>query len=267
MSQQGWFRIRQRQQPSVMLSSGRLLAGCTACSLLLSGCSSFSSSVLSRLDDNSYIGDSNGDPDIFCRTRPYQGVPITLQVPTHLDVFIEETYFLQAEDLANGRQQLLEVPTTGPIRNVRADIVRTKKVFLVDLKRPCSGLLNASLKFNEDQYFDRIQGDVKDTTIEDSTALLATIISTLPTGRPAAKQQLEYLKQVRVVAYRRFDINTPDFESQVDMFVTQHLNCMGDACDPSLTTDTGNTTVEPELGPEIGAVSRLIDESDMPSHP
>jgi hypothetical protein len=222
--------------------------------LLFSGCASFSSTVLSRLDDNSYVGNSNGNPNIFCGTRPYKGVPITLSVTTHLDVFIEETYFMQPkEQQFGGKSDLTDVATVRPIRNVRAEQVKSKKVFLVDMKRPGSGTLTGGMEFNDQQYFDKITGEIADTTIKDSTALLATIITKLPTGKQTAGESqapFEYLKRTRVAAYKRFDINAPDFETQVDTFVSQHLYCVGNACDYA------------EIGtpPEEGEVSMLANQ-------
>ncbi len=226
----------------------------TALLLLFSGCASFSSSVLSRLDDNTYVGDTNGNPNIFCGTRPYKGVPITLSVTTHVDVFIEETYFMVTKEQDfSGKCELRDVATVRPIRNIRAEQVKSKKVFLVDMKRPGSGTLTGGMKFNDQQYFDRITGETTDTAIRDSTALLATIITQLSAGRPASKDRAgdpEYLKRTRVVAYRRFDINAPDFESQVDAFVIQHLNCVGNEYHDAVA----------ETLPEEGAVSRLTME-------
>ncbi len=228
-----------------------VFTGIAALLLVVNGCASFSSTVLSRLDDNSYVGNSNGEPNIFCGTRPYKGVPITLSVTTHVDVFIEETYFMvKKEQDFSGKCELQDVATVRPIRNVRVEQVKSKKVFLVDMKRPGSGTLTGGMKFNDQQYFDRITGETADTTIKDSTALLATMITRLPAGRPAnsgGPGALEYLKRTRVAAYKRFDINAPDFEFQLDAFVSQHLNCVGDACDYAGV----------ETAPEEGAVSRL----------
>jgi len=229
----------------------KYFSGAAATLLFLSGCASFSSSVLSRLDDNSFVGNSNGNLNMFCGTRPFKGVPITLAVTSHLDVFIEETYFMQpTPDATGGRQKLDNVSLNRPLRNVRAEPVKTKKVFLVDLKRPASGSLNASMTLNDQQYFDSITGRITDNTIKDSTALLATIITKLPTGKPAAAGEFEYLKRTRVVAYKQFDINAPDFELQLDTFVSQHLNCVGNACDYAKL----------EAAPDEGAVSVLANE-------
>ena len=154
-------------------------------------------------------------------------------------------------DATGVQQRLTNVCVNRPLRNVRAEPVKTKKVFLVDLKRPASGSLNASMTLNDQQYFDSITGTISDDTIKDSTALLATIITKLPTGKSAATEsKFEYLKRTRVVAYRQFDINAPDFEDQLDNFVSQHLTCVGNACDYA----------EAETAPREGAISMLSNE-------
>jgi hypothetical protein len=195
--------------------------------IVATSCASFSSTSLRRLDDNSFIGASNGPPECGCSARPYKGVPITLEVPSHVDVYIDQTYYMQPADHGHGTATLVEVSTV-PILSVRADIVKTKKVFIVDLKRPASGTLDASMSFNEQQYFDQIKGDITDTTLKDTTALIATVLKQLPTTsatKTGAGDGVPYLRRTRVLAYRRFDLNVECFEQQVHDFVACHLNC------------------------------------------
>jgi hypothetical protein len=131
--------------------------------LALTGCVSFSTSALTRYDDNSFTGDSNGETNVFGGTRPYKGVPVTLEVTTHLDVFIDQTVILtESGDVCNVK----------PARTIRAEHVKTKKIFLVDIKRPASGSLDSTIDFNGNQYFDKINAASIDTTITDSAALL-----------------------------------------------------------------------------------------------
>ncbi|MBI3861601.1 MAG: hypothetical protein HY290_06870 [Planctomycetia bacterium] len=183
--------------------------------------------MLNRLGDNSYVGNSNGDPHYNDSARPYKGVPITLQVPSHLDVFIDETYYLQKSSATPAEDQkditVLEEAAVPPLRSVRAETVKTKKVFFVDFKRPGSGSLDVSATFNDDQYFKNITSKLVDTTIKDTAALAGTIIKGAKGISTAGTLTKEMMKQTRVVAYRRFDINEPDFDMQVDEFVRVHL--------------------------------------------
>jgi hypothetical protein len=196
--------------------------------LALTGCVSFSTSALTRYDDNSFTGDSNGETNIFGGTRPYKGVPVTLELTTHLDVFIDQTVMItESGDLARVK----------PSRAIRTDHVKTKKIFLVDIKRPASGSLDSTINFNGNQYFDNITAATVDTTITDSAALLETIISKLPVaakptgadgspsqGDPLGQRQHTFTPRTSTIAYRRFDINSPGFEQDLQAFVDQHLN-------------------------------------------
>ena len=51
-----------------------------------SGCSSITSTPISRTDENSFYGDTNGKPKLFGRTRAFKGTPVKLKVQTHVDV-------------------------------------------------------------------------------------------------------------------------------------------------------------------------------------
>lgn len=197
--------------------------------LALTGCQTFSSTMLNRLGDNSFIGNSNGYANGTSQARPFKGIPITLKVPSHLDVYVEEVFYLQ--DPGDGGS-IRETLDDTRMLQVRTDLIRTKKVFTVDYKRPGSGTLNSTTNFSDDQYFKKIDNSIDDTTITDSAALLNTAlkgvtgISTAADGPTTDQTGLlsNLLRDKRVVAYKRFDINDPDFELQVEMFVNQHLN-------------------------------------------
>ena len=213
------------QRKSLVASFGVLTLVC--------GCTSFTSTILNRLDDNSFVSSSNGEPCIHESARPFKGIPITLQVPSHLDIYIDETYFLQKSTDAGiadngGDIYVMEESPVGTLRGVRADVIKSKKVFFVDFKRPASGTLDMGATFNDEQYFKSITSRLEDTTIMDSAALLGTVLN-FATGRSTAAGDgatdlpPSVLRKTRVAAYRRFDINEPDFEQQVECFVRLHL--------------------------------------------
>ncbi|HET6328504.1 MAG TPA: hypothetical protein VFG04_27725 [Planctomycetaceae bacterium] len=190
----------------------------------LCGCSSFSSTMLNRMDDGTLVANPNGRPRPKDRARPYKGIPVALQVPTHLDVFIDETYYLAPS--ASGDGTFDELPF-GRLLNVRTQLIKTKKVVMVDFKRPIAGTLDADAKFTDQQFFSSIDNQLLDTTITDTGALVATILKSatpatgeLPTGPTLTGE----IKRSRVVAYQRFDINAPDYEQQLEAFVNHHLN-------------------------------------------
>lgn len=214
--------------------------------LSIVGCASFSTTMLNRQDDNSLWGNSNGDlKGNDQKARPYKGVPITLKLPTHLDVFIDEEYYIKID--GNTISEPLE--SQCRLLSVRDELVYSDKVFTVDFKRPASGTLGLTLGFDEDeQYFNKIDSKLEDDTITASAALVAGVINSLQaqnkfaekTSTAEEKEQREQEEKVaddnaimnglltsdrRVVAYQRFDINAMDFELQVADFVNQHLNC------------------------------------------
>lgn len=199
--------------------------------LTVAGCTSFTSTVLKRFDDNSYTGQSNGHDKKHGAARPFKGIPITLKVPTHLDVYIEETYFVRldedsATELLHGKMRLMDI---------RTEVIKSDKVFTVDFKRPASGFLDLDMTFDEEeQYFKKIISKLQDDTITDTANLVATSIKSL-SALSASKMQLgetvesELRRQrieqdTRVVAFKRFDINSATFEHDLECFVHQHLN-------------------------------------------
>ncbi len=201
--------------------------------VVATGCQSFSSTMLNRLGDNSLQGNSNGHAKLFSRTRPYKGVPITLKVPSHLDVRINEVYYVGIQD-----GNIVELATESRMLDVETEIIKTDKVFTVDFKRPGAGTLDLDLAFNKEQYFSQIDSKLEDRTIQELGELAAQVItstrkfaaaSSITAEKPTdavlnALNAKGIYRETRTVAYKRFDINDPDFECQVEAFVNHHLN-------------------------------------------
>jgi len=228
--------------------------------------------MLLRTDNNSYVGNSNGYAKCDGETRPFKGVPITVEVPTHLDVSITETYYMFSAvtprakvgtvegNIAEVAATLQEVqPTTRRNLGVKAEIVKTKKVFTVDFKRPAAGVLAYNATF-KGQYFDAIDNRIEDRTINDTADAIATVLPKLAGLTSAGKGidpsfgselQNRVVKGERVVAYQRFDLDSPSFEYDVEQFVNQHLNCddyLGNCLNcptqaSSNTMETGNPAI------------------------
>jgi hypothetical protein len=212
---------------------GRILA-IILCLALAPGCTSLRSTIINRFEDDTYAGNSNGDLKRHDMARPYRGVPITIKVPTHVDVKIVETSYMYR----GPSDELRELKLTLPHRDVEIATIETDKVFIVDFKRPLSGSLKYKATFGEDQYFDEISGKLEDTTITDVASLVATIVPMF--GKPASTTNTladELIVNKRVVAYRRFDIDAPDFELQVRCFLDEHLNCGHTCVGPAVRSD------------------------------
>lgn len=213
----------------------------------ITGCASFSTTPISRNDNNGITGDSNGlHRLICCKSRPFRGVPVKIKTRTHVDVWVKEKYVLKrvSGDKVNlWEEKALEGITPGlstevpqipkPIRLLYIETapVMGEQVVITDFKRPASGTIDLTVDFTNDQYFKKVDSTIVDSTITDSTALLTTILSgtgaikTKGFGLMAESVNTPDLQwQERTVAYQRFDINAPDYERQVEDFVNQHLN-------------------------------------------
>lgn len=204
----------------------------------LAGCNSISSTMLNRTDSDFYVGNSNGYTKGDGQSRPFKGVPITVRVPTHLDVAVKESVMF-AKDTQDKLYQL-----TSSKRHifVEANLVETDKVFTVDPKRPAAGTLTQTLTFgnkgatssdpDNSQYFKTIAYNIQDNTIKEVNNSLNTLLPLLGKKPTTAKEtagggeNLSIIQDevVGVIAWKRFDLDAPDFEAQVECFIEQHLN-------------------------------------------
>lgn len=215
----------------------RLKLLCALACVTTLGCSSVKSTVLNRTQDDVFFGNSNGNPDGNCAARPFNGVPITLRVPTHLDIAVKETILLRT--FGSGDKMLL-VRLQTPIRqlSIEAKLVETDKVFTVDVKRPAAGTLDYTMEFGDKtgdldntQYFKQIKSHIVDKTVQDADKALQTVLPLLRKATPASAGDTasdlaaQVITETRTVAWKRFDLDTPDFEMEVGCFVEQHLNC------------------------------------------
>lgn len=199
------------------------------------GCTSISSTFLHRLDDDAMVGISNGQAGINQHARPFKGIPVTLKIPTHLDISIVETLMF-VDQPESGK--LTHLPLARRHLDVLPEVQVSDKVFTVDVKRPAAGSLDYEIEFQDGkgnpQYFSQVGYHVVDQTIRDITAVVANLkpigpLSGESTGRASATKQKEgdgvvLEPMVRTVAWKRFDLNAPDFEDQVLFFVNQHVN-------------------------------------------
>lgn len=221
-------------------------------SIVSAGCSSIKTTAYDRLDDDTIIA----NPD-----EHLKGVPVSLKVPTHLELTIEEKTFWQA----NGTE-LIPISTCRGTRTISHKIKYTEKIFLIDPVRPAAGPLanenthsnyyGFSFKsddLNEDQlkeggtksYESSGKGQltalnyhINDQTIQRSAELLATSLKFIktfsPTGATVSKDtdqtkpKLNVLKTTRVVAWSRFDLNSEHYEEDVMMFLDTYLNQKND---------------------------------------
>jgi len=220
-----------------MLHTTRIMFPCILLAASLMGCTSVKSTALNRTESDVFIGNSNGKPRAHCAARPFNGVPITLRVPTHLDVVIKEKIYLK---VGEERGSLSRLQADKRSLFVETEVIETDKVFMVDPKRPAAGQLDYTMKFGADesgtdggkdnsQYFSSIESRIQDDTIKDITGALKAVTDSLAAktnvgDRDSRRPTLILVPDVRTVAWRRFDIDACDFEQQVADFVAIHMN-------------------------------------------
>lgn len=197
----------------------RYVAGLVLMPLLL-GCTSFSSVLLHRGEDNQG----------WEREKHLHGIPITLKVPTHVRVDILAKHVFLLDD---GTVKRSRAPFA--LRELNYNFIETEKIFTVDVKRPAAGRLNATVDLDpENQYLKQISEQLADETISEVGNLIAAIapggLVGLPTNDSRRATALdERVKEVTsVVASQVFEVDAPDFELQVMQFLNRHLNCCHD---------------------------------------
>lgn len=201
------------------------------------GCTSISSTMLTRDENNQF----------WTRKSNLKGVPITLKVPTHVQLMIFERHFLFVD--SKGRYQRVRLPFV--VRDFSQEFIYTEKIFTVDFKRPAAGLYNLNLDLTPDQYINELQHDVTDETIKQVTALVKQIAPKgLPGFQTVSGSPDAPLEEIQsVVAVDMFEIDAPDFEEQMTAFVNWHLN------------QTHDAWVAP---PKVGPVQRTFLSGDQP---
>ena len=223
----------------------KLLILAAVLSVVVAGCTSFRSTIVQRLSNDSLVAQSN--------PRQTRGVPVRLKVPSHMAVKIVESYqvvegFTKDDKIKPPQVSLLKTNLGRRVVDVETRLEYTDKVFTVDFPRPISGSLNLGssskdgLVFDGEQYFSAIRGSVDDDTLEDLNSIVTNQLTELrgaassgmkTSSRPArVGEDLEVDVKTRVVAFQRFDIGECDWEQRVQDFIDLHVNqCEAGSCD------------------------------------
>lgn len=166
--------------------------------------------------------------------KQVNGVPITVKIPTHLKLYVYEKHYLELETTAGvQRVSKAELPV---IRDFAHEMVYGEKVVMVDFKRPGAGAFNLEVDFTEDQYIQKIQHDITDTTLEQVNEFVGTSLPNFfkPVSDSGGADDIsKKLKEVKsVAAVGMFELDAPDFEEQVTAFLQQHINCQSTSGSP-----------------------------------
>src|SRR5579883_2578947 len=208
-------------------------AGMLALSIL-TGCTSVKSTYFYRDDD-----------DTHWKKKHSKGIPITLDVPTHVRFNVIQRYYL-----VNG--QPLRVPDATDMsryvvyaaRDIRYDLITEKKIFTVDMKRPAAGPYQNLTTFDNNQYFTKIDHRLEDKTIETVGTQINNLVGKLlPLGSAAPGKaqaagdvgQANLVPLESVVCSEVFKLDAPDFEMQVAAFLQAN-------CGPMIGIPAGDPT-------------------------
>lgn len=252
--------------------NGKLLLVCSVC-CVIAGCRGIGSSLVHRDQSNS-----------AWERKRLRGVPITLEVPTHVRVtIVGRRYFYKG----NGGK-LVPVDHCGS--HVKYDFIRTKKIFTVDPIRPAAGTGDWNLDL-DNQYIKKATNNITDNTIAATSTAITNVISSgglgalfntpaegggqaAPASAPlgvmvndADELKNSYQHIDSVIATRIFDIENPHFEEEVADFLRCHVN----ACETPIPHTVEHTVVTGEGqeagGEEVSGQQQGETTADVPESP
>jgi hypothetical protein len=199
----------------------------------------------------------------WTRKGGLKGVPITLRVPTHVQLIIFDRHFLYKKP---GDKKSTRIELKYPVRDFAQEFVYTEKIFTVDFKRPAAGLYNLNLNLTPDQYIQNFQHDVTEQTIQDVTTLIGKLIpADGGLAAVAASAPSENLEEIQsVVAVGMFEIDAPDFELQMSAFINRHLNQAHDAWVAPPDVRSFHRAHISGFVPQMGPNPRLVGAEDVP---
>ncbi len=200
------------------------------------GCSSFRTTAIDRCEHNTLVV----NPE-----RPMHGVPVSLRIPTHLELKVIETTYWEKQDIPGEKPTLVPLSTCRSTRSVTHNICYTEKIFLVDPLRPGAGLQNYGFEFTSSGasqdagkgYLKKVDYKIDDQTIKESANLVSNAIGLITAFQTSANNPSpnvgSLLATDRTVAYGRFDINRCGFEEEVAAFLdcqVNQSNCSNTPC-------------------------------------
>ena len=198
----------------------------------LAGCCSFRTTAVDRCENDCLVVNPH---------HPMHGIPVTLRVPTHLEITVTETTYWEKQENPGERSTLIPLATCRATRSVVPEVKYTEKIFLVDPVKPGAGTQSYGFTFTSSKgdrdgkdkddgkgYLRKVEYKIDDQTIKESANLLSNalaFISAFQTGANDARQNTGTLISTdRVVAFGRFDINSANFEEQVGSFLECNVN-------------------------------------------
>ncbi|MCY2977104.1 MAG: hypothetical protein NTU79_00330 [Planctomycetota bacterium] len=208
--------------------------------IAISGCCSFRTTTVDRTESDCLVV----NPEC-----PMRGIPVSLRVPTHLELSVIETTYWEKQNIPGKKPTLVPLSTCRPTRSVTHVIKETEKIFLVDPVRPAAGFSSYGFTFqsNSDDankatesagkgYLQNVQYKIEDKTIEKSAEFFSNAVGLITAFQTAANQgapnSSNLITTERAVAYARYDVNSPSFEADVASFLDRYINNASRDCGP-----------------------------------
>ncbi len=214
-----------------------------ACLVVSCGCNSIRTTVIDRTEQDCMVVNPGA---------PLRGIPVSLRVPTHLELRVIEVTHWQKRIVPGESPTLVPLSTRRPTRLVEHDICETEKIFLVDPVKPVAGTSKFGFSFKSKTaggkgdagkgYLDEVNYQIDDESIKKSSELVSNAVGLITAMQINAVQGQPTKSQLvtteRAVAFARFDVDSPTFESDVESFLDCNLNHSPKSSCPTVCLDS-----------------------------
>lgn len=95
--------------------------------MALAGCCSIRTTAIDRKENDCLVV----NPEC-----PMHGIPVSLRIPTHLELKVIETTYWEKQEIPGEKPTLIPLSTCRATRTVEHAVCYTEKIFLVDPVRP-----------------------------------------------------------------------------------------------------------------------------------
>jgi hypothetical protein len=161
------------------------------------------------------------------KTERMRGIPVTVKVPTHLEVRVIERRYLAPGTFEKFHTALI----------VEHEVREKDQVFTVDSVRPAAGKMTYTGKLENKlnpQFFSKFDTNIEDETIKDIAPLIPKLPDILTNLKRAKAISLStgnvpevadsVVRVDSLVAVKVFDVHDPNLTACVQEFLNQYVN-------------------------------------------
>jgi hypothetical protein len=203
--------------------------------MMLCGCNTFRTTSVDRCENDALVVNPG---------KPMKGIPVSLRVPSHLELNVIETTYWEKKEIPGSKPTLVPLRTCRPTRTLKHNLCYTEKIFLLDPAKPVAGEQKYGFSFTSNKegnekdagkgYLDKVTYKIDDKTITETANLVASSLKLIDAFAISANQaQLntgDLISTDRTVAYTRLDINSASFEQEVAEFLDCNINNAMSTC-------------------------------------